>query len=102
MFVPLAYTPKTLPKGTPPELKTDLQILHDDRAAFEFFIQGILANKRLAWEIVSAWLDANNKLLVDGPSKSEKFFTTLWPEMHPDDKDLMLVVAEYMVQGSGD
>lgn len=91
MFTPLAYTPKTLPKGTPQELKTDVQILHDDRAAFELFIQSILANKRLAWEIVSAWLDAHNKLLVDGPSKKETLLMELWPQL--DDREQAAIRA---------
>lgn len=82
----------------PPELKTDVQILHDDRAAFELFIQGILANKRLAWEIVSAWLDLHHKLLVDRPGEKQELFMGLWPDLLPKERAAVLAVAEALVE----
>lgn len=98
MFSPLVYTPKTLPKGTPQELKTDFQILTDDRVALEMLVQSILANKRLAWEIVSAWLEVNGKLLVDRPTETEARFFGLISELNPKEKAAMLAIGEALVE----
>lgn len=97
MFTPLVHTPKTLPKNTPQEVKTDFEILTADRAAYQALITAILTNKRLAWEIVAAWLDANNKLLVEGPSKNETLFMELWPQL--DDREQAAICAASKAMG---
>lgn len=52
--------------SAPDDFATDIEIMLADRAALEELAQSILANKRLAWIIVSAWLRQNGRLLVDG------------------------------------
>jgi len=47
-----------------PDLKDDIAILTGDRAALDALVNAILANKRLAWLIVSGWLRQNNSLVV--------------------------------------
>lgn len=46
------------------ELNTDLEIMLSDQTMIEELITSILANKRLAWKIVDAWLKQNNCLLL--------------------------------------
>lgn len=47
------------------ELADDIEILKDDHSSLQQLVESILANKRLAYFIVSAWCNQNNYYLVD-------------------------------------
>lgn len=49
-----------------------VEIWRDDATAFHEIAAAIFANKRLAWEIVSLWCEANHKRLIDYNPKQER------------------------------